>query len=212
MVKVISALLKRWGPPVLKRRIWDKEFAKGKWDYMDAKSSNRAQRDFVLDVIEKYSVGADILDLGCGSGGTGLELADFYNNYVGVDVSAVAIAKASSTPCNEFKKLRNRFLVGDVLTFVPQEKLSIILFRESLYYCPDRNIASLLGRYSRYLGPGGVFIVRLHDRIKYQGIIELIERTFSIRERAMSEGGNSVVLVFSPIQERIDNLKAPTKT
>jgi SAM-dependent methyltransferase len=199
MFRIVNALLKRWGPPVLKKWIWDKEFANGKWDYMDA-VKHMAGRDVVLDVIEKYSSGADILDLGCGAGLTRMELADGYHSYVGVDVSEVAIAKANSVLCAEPKQSNNRYLVGDVLTFVPQAKCSIILFRESLYYCPERSIVLLLNRYSRYLNHGGVFIVRLHDREKYQGIIRLIEGAYFIRERIAPENGTSIVLVFSPAE------------
>lgn len=203
MVNVIKALLKRWGPPAVKKRIWDREFANGKWDYMDAATRAKAERDFVFDVIERYSPGADILDLGCGSGSTGLELTEGYRSYVGVDVSEVAIAKAAATPCSDSRKATNQYLVGDVLTFTPAGRYSIIVFRESLYYCPEKGIASLLNRYADYLNPGGVFIVRLHDRVKYQRIIQIIESAYHVGERVAASGGKSIVLVFSPVAERV---------
>jgi len=204
MVKVIKALLKRWGPPSLKKRIWDREFANGKWDYMDAAVRDKAARDVIFEVLERYSSDADILDLGCGSGSTGLELAEGYRSYLGVDVSEVAIAKAGATPCSASKKKTNEYVVGDVLTFVPPGTYSIIVFRESLYYCPEKGIAALLNRYSTYLTAGGTFIVRLHDRIKYQKIIQIIESAYHVREQVAAGGGKSIVMVFSPVTEAVE--------
>lgn len=200
---MINALLKRWGPLGLRKRVWDKEFSSGKWDYMDPKASRKGGRDVVLDVLDRYSSGAHILDLGCGSGATGLELADGYQSYVGVDISEVAVAKAGSVLCPGPKKATNKYLVGDVLTFVPLAKYSIILFRESLYYCPDRNIAALLSRYSGYLSPDGVFVVRLHDRVKYQKIVQLIKSAYRIVECVAPADGSTIVIVFSPVAERV---------
>jgi len=155
-------------------------------------------RDIVLDIIEKYASGADILDLGCGVGSTGSELADTYHKYVGVDVSEVAIAKAKSAPSSESRRSITHFVVGDVVTFEPETEYSIILFRESLYYCPERNILLLLNRYSSYLTAEGVFIVRLHDRIKYQSIVQLIEGAYTVRERIAPADGPFIILVFAP--------------
>jgi len=152
-------------------------------------------------VIEKYSEGLDILDLGCGTGATGLEIADRYRKYVGVDVSEVAVTKATSVVQEQAKQSKMKYMVGDVLSFVPNAMFSIILFRESLYYCPDRNVEALLRRYSGYLSPGGVFIVRLHDRVRYDGLVQTIESSFSIQERIAPTGGKAIVLVFSPAQK-----------
>jgi len=207
MVNAIKALLKRWGPPAVKRRIWDREFANGKWDYMDAAIRDKNARDVIFEVLERYSPAADILDLGCGSGSTGLELAEGYRSYRGVDVSEVAIAKAAATPCSPSKKGTNEYVVGDVLTFVPPGSYSIIVFRESLYYCPEKGIAALLNRYSNYLKPGGTFIVRLHDRVKYQKIIQIIESAYHVREQVAAGGGKSIVMVFSPVAEAIEQAR-----
>src|SRR5688572_30340471 len=162
MHHLVHAFIKRFGGAQAKQRVWNTEFSAGKWDYLD--NAHPAARDFVLDVIEQYSEDGDILDLGCGSGGTGLEIRNIYRLYLGVDISQVAIQKAIDALQNSNDHTRkNDYIAADIATFVPPGTYSVIVFRESLYYFPLRTAAKLLVRYSAFLKPGGVFIVRIHD-------------------------------------------------
>ena len=186
----------------MKQRIWDREYTSGKWDRGGpGQASHQKTRDIVLDVIDRYGQAGDILDLGCGDGTTSIEIADTYRKYVGVDVSRVAILTALSTIRQDsMRKAKNSYMVSDISSFVPQGHFSVILFRESIYYCPAHQIKKMLRRYSSFLTSGGVFIVRLHDRIKYLRIIALIEQHYRVRERCESGGNGGLVLVFSPAE------------
>jgi len=88
----IHALCKRYGPPFLKRKIWDREFSSGKWGTGDLADCHSA----IIPVLEKYARGGNILDLGCGWGKTGLVLdPSTYSEYLGVDISDVAVDRGN---------------------------------------------------------------------------------------------------------------------
>ena len=86
----VRGFLMSYGPPGIKKRMWDKEFSGEKWNFID-----NTLGDCVYPHLEKYAQGGDILDLGCGPGNTANELsADAYGSYIGVDISEAALAKA----------------------------------------------------------------------------------------------------------------------
>jgi len=200
ITNVFRAFLKRRGVAVVKQRIWDHEYRSGKWERTGLKEASHKQtRDIVLDVIDRYGRGKDILDLGCGDGATGLEIADTYRQYVGVDVSRVAILSARLSFRQDSPRTRNNtYLVSDISTFVPEGQSAVILFRESIYYFSAHLIKRMLHRYSSFLVPGGVFVVRLHDRVKYHRITEFIEQHYRVVERCESQDNAGLVLVFAP--------------
>src|ERR1043165_6371107 len=89
---VNSRVLKRWGSLEVRSKIWNREFAAGHWNYMD-----ETVTDPIYRLIETHSNNGAILDVGCGTGNTSIELKrDKYTNYTGVDISQVAIDKAIS--------------------------------------------------------------------------------------------------------------------
>jgi SAM-dependent methyltransferase len=200
LVRILGPVLKRYGARSVKQHIWDDEFIKGKWNYLDEnRILHSRDRDVLLDIIDRYGSGARILDLGCGTGLTGLEIADTYGWYVGVDISAVAIRKAlSAVDRDGMRSEKNNYLVGDISSFVPDAKFSVILFSESIYYFGLREIGRLLLRYSEFLTTNGVFIVRLHDAVKHRRIAELIQKQFYIVEQRAPKDSKTLVLVFSP--------------
>ena len=59
-----------YGPSIVKKRIWDKEFLGTKWDFIDNTAG-----DCVYPYLEEYAHNGNILDLGCGPGNTANELA-----------------------------------------------------------------------------------------------------------------------------------------
>jgi SAM-dependent methyltransferase len=198
MKKVLYAALKRFGSAQAKQRIWDNEFATGKWSYLDDQGAD-IPRDIVLDVIDKYSEGRDILDLGCGIGRTGIEIANRYKSYVGVDISTIAVKKASGLVEEDGTRMhKNRYLVADISQFNPGGAFSVILFRESLYYFSFHVIRKILRHYAGFVAPQGVMIVRLHDTEKYKAIINLIEQEYMVVECSIPHTGDGIVLVFSP--------------
>jgi len=190
---VFRRALQEYGPRKIKRRLWNIEFSRGRWDCLD-----QTQGDCLYPFIEKHAKGGSILDLGCGSGNTGSELAaDSYRDYTGVDVSDVAIEKAkkSTEKCGRADK--SRFFESDILTYVPAQQFDVILFRDSLYYVPRLKLKGMLDRYSTHLRPDGVFIVRLWEAgEKYKWIVDCIVDHFAVIEKQSSEQPKSAVIVF----------------
>ena len=55
----VRGFLTSYGPTSIKKKMWDKDFSSGKWDFIDNTSG-----DCVYSHLEKYAQGGDILDLG----------------------------------------------------------------------------------------------------------------------------------------------------
>ena len=125
--------------------------ASGGWDKLRDKAE--IGRYAVVSGYCAHLEARSVLDIGCGEGalaeslrGAGLE------DYVGVDFSPVAIAKAQA------KGLPNaRFVVGDAHTHRPDRRFDVIVFNEVLYYLdrPQRAVSRL----ANWLEPNGLIIV-----------------------------------------------------
>jgi predicted TPR repeat methyltransferase len=99
----------------MKRVIWDLEFRVGRWTCLD-----RAAGECRHSEIERDAAGGHILDLGCGPGSTGNELAPgTYASYTGMDVSAVAVHRARARTREAGRAATNAYTQGDVMTYVP---------------------------------------------------------------------------------------------
>jgi SAM-dependent methyltransferase len=202
MREILAALVKRWGSSAAKRRVWDSEYETGKWN-CGLEGQNSGTREPIYPFLEKYGTGGTILDLGCGSGTTPLEMKNTFLEYVGVDVSDIAIQKARAALSKELSRANKvRFFVSDIATFVPETQSSIILYRESIYYVPQRKIKGMLDRYCSHLQVDGVFIVRLCNRYKYKGIIRLLEANLRIVEKYAPKNSTTSILVCSPIKPK----------
>ena len=186
-------LLQTHGSAATKQRLWDTEFARGRWDGLDATTG-----DCVYSRIERSASGGSILDLGCGSGSTANELNEkSYNEYTGVDISEVALAKARRRTEANGRTEKCRFLRGDVVSYEPKKQFDVILFRDSIYYIKRSLIMSTLMRYSQWLREGGVFIVRIWDgRGKLREFLDIIKLNFDIVEEYQDEETGAVVLIF----------------
>jgi SAM-dependent methyltransferase len=186
-------LIQSYAPGAVKSRLWDAEFANGQWACLDSTPD-----DCVYVFLDKYADGGSILDLGCGSGNTANELSQTaYLDYTGVDISEVAIEKAKKRSEENGRCDRTRFLKSDVSSYVPAQPFDVILFRDTIYYIPRASIRAMLERYSKYLTPDGVFVVRLWDgRDKHRNIVKLIESHFDVVEKYLAEESKVVVLVF----------------
>lgn len=197
MIAIVKAFLKRWGTANWKQRVWDKEYRDGAWARQAA--CGQGPRDSALEIIESYARGGDILELGCGGGETALDIADIYNRYVGVDISRTAVRQGELTRSRHPSRAdKITLLLGDIAEFVPAESFNVILFRESIYYLPHHRIVPTLHRLAPFLAGDGVFIVRLHDRLKHRRISEMIEQHFRVVERSMPETAATLTLVFRP--------------
>ena len=189
---VMRRAVQSWGSSSVKQALWNKEFAEGTWDHLA-----ETPGDCVYRYIERYAQNGDILDLGCGSGNTGNEIASAaYRSYTGIDISDVAIKKAIRRSELSGRRAKNRYVQSDIATYVPQGTFSVILLRESLNYIPGRDVAGMLRRYRNYLQEHGTFIVRLYDRHRHEAIHRLIRRNFRVIEEFLPEDAPTIVVVF----------------
>ncbi len=199
----VRGFLMSYAPSGIKKRLWDKDFSSGKWDFIDNTSG-----DCVYSHLEKYAQGGDLLDLGCGPGNTANELsANAYRSYIGVDISEAALAKAVKRTAENGRSDKNSFVCSDFLGYKPTKEFDIILFRESMYHIPYGQVLEILEKYSKSLKKGGVFVVRLYagdhrpGKIKHRVIrkLDLIKREFDIVEsREYDTRALPTVLVFRP--------------
>ena len=193
--KVRGVLLAR-GPERIKRSLWNTEFARGRWNNLA-----RTPGDCIYLPLQKYGNGGSILDLGCGSGNTGIELAEnTYHDYTGVDISDVAIDIAKKRAEEDGRTEQNRYIQWDISSYKPTQQFDVILFRDSIYYVAGPKLMGILDRYSRCLKHGGVFIVRLWTgNGKYGGIVDFLEANFEVVEKTVSGPSDTVVLVFRQV-------------
>jgi 2-polyprenyl-6-hydroxyphenyl methylase/3-demethylubiquinone-9 3-methyltransferase len=188
-------LIQLHAPRSIKARLWNREFLRGCWDEIYSTPG-----DFRYAYIEKYAHRGSILDLGCGSGNTGLELQPgSYACYVGVDISdaAIRIARERSKLAD---RMNNRYAQGDITEFVPVQLFDVILFRESIYYIPISKILETLRRYSHFLVPNGVIIVTLSRGPAGPQIQELIVGNFHMLEQAEGQDGSHLIVLRPPNQ------------
>jgi len=201
--RIANALIKRWGTATAKQRVWDSEYKTGRWTYQRGGQNNES-REPVYGFLEKYGAGGSILDLGCGSGMTALEMRNNFREYLGVDISEIAVGKARVELCKEIDRAhKTRFFASDISSFQPDRKFSVILFRESIYYVPQHQIGQMINRYCSHLGPGGVFIVRVCDKYAYKGIIRLLETNLQVTDTYFAQDSKMVILACSPRGEVI---------
>jgi SAM-dependent methyltransferase len=194
MRNLLVSLTKRWGSLAAKQRVWNSEYKRGKWDYISEKQP--VAHDQIYEFLNRYAREGRVLDLGCGTGVTALEMTSGFSEYVGVDVSNIAIENANRLASLDLERGgKIQFHVGEIASFVPTGQFAVILFRESLYYIPLQNIRKTLIHYSSFLSRNGVFIVRLCNRHKYIAIIDLLNKDFDIEEKWMSEDSNATIVV-----------------
>ena len=190
---VLRGLLQAYGTRRVKRLLWNTEFSRGRWDGLD-----RSPGDCVYPYVEKYANQGSILDLGCGSGSTGNELAaTAYREYTGVDISDVALAKARRRSAEDGRANKNSYLQADISSYVPAQQFDVILFRDSIYYIPRKKIKPLLDRYSKYLNQKGVFIVRMFNTSgKYKRIMDILLNNFEVVEKYSPDESSPAVMVL----------------
>jgi len=193
---VARGLIQRHATGSIKKKLWDREFSQGRWDCLD-----RMPDDCLYPHVERYANQGSVLDLGCGPGTTGTELAaNAYSSYTGVDISQVAVEKARNRAEAHHRTAKNSYLQADLFSYVPTGSHDVILFGDSLYYIPWRTILPLLNRYTTYLKPSGVFVVRIYG-LRYQTILDMIESHFDVLEKHVY-ADEVFVLAFRPLAQR----------
>jgi 2-polyprenyl-3-methyl-5-hydroxy-6-metoxy-1,4-benzoquinol methylase len=198
MHKISAAIGKRWGNRSVKQKVWDSEYSSGQWTYIRG-TNNNEKSEPIYSFLVRYGANGSILDLGCGSGMTALEMENNFDKYVGVDVSRIAIEKARTALSMEVDRASKVcFVTSDISKFEPPHRFSVILFRESIYYVPKHRIKRMLKHYCTHLLPDGVIIVRLCDRHKYRSIVRILEADFQGKELFAATDSLMSIYVCSP--------------
>ncbi|MEU4690067.1 class I SAM-dependent methyltransferase [Actinoplanes sp. NPDC023714] len=149
--------VKRWAPATVRRRLWDSEYAAGRWDFLDT-----SQDDLPNTLITKFADGGRILDLGCGTTQNLHLEAGGYALYHGVDISPDAIARARA-----LGRPDSAYDVADVVSYPITGRYDLILLREVIYYLPLRAAARLVRRCGDSLTDGGVVAVIIWNTEMY---------------------------------------------
>jgi trans-aconitate methyltransferase len=134
--------------------VWD-----GKYDggyHLNAPAED-GRYGALLAMIRRFERRAPILDAGCGDGLLEQQLSRFSDSrIVGIDYSQSAIDAANA------RRLPNcEFICSDYRGFQPQDRFSIVVFNEALYYVED--YLATVDHLSRFLVEDGVLIVSMFE-------------------------------------------------
>ena len=186
-VRGIHWLAVTFGTSVLRARSFDEKFRSGQWNFSSDQSSELVQ------VVEQYAGGGDILMLGCGTGSI-VDALDprKFATFMGIDISSEAITRARQRATEKV-----RFETGDILRYECPKDYRVILFSESIYYIKPWRRKQLLKRLQQNLAPGGAIIVTIAQPKRYSGILAMIRRSFhAIIDRPFA-GSSRHLLVFN---------------
>jgi tocopherol O-methyltransferase len=135
--------------------LWGEHLHHGYWIVGD-ESKEKAQLQLVEHLAELANVklGSEILDIGCGMGGSSLYLARNYNATVtGITISPVQVEMATAAAARE--RIDVKFLVMDAEAMDFKKQFDILWSVESISHYQHRE--DFFVSASRLLKPGGAF-------------------------------------------------------
>ena len=127
----------------------------------EKKNRRQAQIDLIEEFLNWAQVGqsSQILDVGCGIGGSSLYLAEKFNaNVIGITLSPVQASRAAERAKEAELSKRVEFQVADALNLpFADQSFDLVWSMESGEHMPDKE--QFLGECSRILKPGGTFLM-----------------------------------------------------
>ena len=145
-----------------------------------------------MQAVERYARGGRILMLGCGTGSIASALSPgCFESFLGVDLSPEAIARAQVHANHKIQ-----FEAGDMLRFGTDQKFSVILFSESLYYISPWRRLPLLTRAARMLTPDGRIVVTVAQPSRFARMLRMVRRNFDVSEDRNFSGSTRHLIVF----------------
>ena len=177
MIRQFIKNLLPYRPIRVSSTFWDTRYREGKWDRIRAIDES-AHYSVIVGYIHALKSEGRILDVGCGEGILCERLYEcYYSKYVGIDVSIVAIDRASVKKNN-----KNIFIVSKIEDFRTDDKFDVIIFNECLYYMEKP--LEILQHYEGILARNGVFIVSMCKTIESWKIWRQIDLHYSIIDAA----------------------------
>jgi cyclopropane fatty-acyl-phospholipid synthase-like methyltransferase len=139
------------------RSLWGEHLHHGYWIKGD-ESKEKAQIQLIEHLAQRANVklGSDILDIGCGFGGSSLYLARRYQAAVtGITISPVQVGMATEAAAGE--GLHVQFLLMDAEAMSFRKKFDLLWSVESISHCQDR--AAFFASAASLLKRGGTFVI-----------------------------------------------------
>lgn len=100
--------------------------------------------------------GLDILDLGCGTGLSGLAFKDIARRLDGIDLSPAMVEKARA------RRIYDHLAVSDIEALPAEAGYDLLLAADTLVYLGD--LTEILSAASRSLRPGGMFLFTVESK------------------------------------------------
>lgn len=173
LVRAPSRLLRAVG---LNRAAWDLEFRAGVWDRGPRSSE-------LVRLACELCNGGRLVEFGCGEGTLPIALpAHAFSDYLGYDVSAVAIRRARDRIAAA-GVARVRFEQEDMARWNGDSGVSLIVAEEVLYYLDPRQRAAFLARCRVSLTSDGSLLVVVHDASKHAATIDSCRSTCDVKRR-----------------------------
>ncbi|HEY2547294.1 MAG TPA: class I SAM-dependent methyltransferase, partial [Candidatus Acidoferrum sp.] len=154
--------------------LWGEHIHHGYWIRGD-ESKELAQVQLIEHLAESANLqaGSEVLDIGCGFGGTSLYLAQKYKaRMTGITISPVQVEMARKAAAAA--KLEAQFLLMDAEDLNFPQQFDLLLSIESISHYHDRR--NFFANAARFLKPGGVFA--LTDWFKRPGLSAAQTRKF----------------------------------
>ena len=139
------------------RALWGEHLHHGYWVRGD-ESKETAQLQLVQHLAQLANIkpGSEILDIGCGFGGSSLYLAKtFAANVTGITISSVQVEMARKAAAQQ--SLNANFLLMDAEVMTFEKQFDVLWSVESISHYQDREKFFALA--ARLLKPGGTFAI-----------------------------------------------------
>lgn len=139
------------------RSLWGEHLHHGYW-ILGEESKEKAQLQLIEHLAQLANVkrGSDILDIGCGFGGSSLYLAKHYSASVtGITISSVQVEMANQAAAG--KQLDAKFLLMDAETMNFQKQFDLLWSVESI--SNYQNCQGFFDSAAKLLKPGGSFAI-----------------------------------------------------
>jgi len=161
-----------------------------------------AEISFIQKIINQHRETAlkNILDLGCGTGGHALPLADLGYQITGVDISGRMIEQAQKKASES--NLPVDFLLGDIRSIDLQKTFDAVIsmFAVMGYQTSNDDFYAALRVARKHLTPGGLFVFDT-----WFGPAVLHERP-ETRVREIADGKERVIRIASPELDPLANI------